>query len=99
MAGVLPDEARELDANALACSLHCSPTMSGEAQISRELVRRATEAAAQDPTHDKDGMGRALISAVLAEYATYRAISDIAAELQYLSDNLGEDTFVITRGC
>jgi hypothetical protein len=73
--------------------------MSGEAQIARELVRRAMEAAAQDPTHDKDGMGRALISAVLAEFATYRSTSDIAAELQYLIDNLDEDTFVITRGC
>jgi hypothetical protein len=73
--------------------------MSGEAGIARELVRKALQAAEQDPKLDKDGMGRALISAVLAEYASYRSIADITAELQYLIDNLDEDTFVITRGC
>jgi hypothetical protein len=44
-------------------------------------------------------MGRALISAVLVEFATYRSPSDIAAELQYMLDNLDEDFFVVTRGC
>jgi hypothetical protein len=73
--------------------------MSGEARIARELVRNALRAAEQDPKLDKDGMGRALISAVLAEYGSYRSIADITAELQYLIDNLDEDTFVITRGC
>ena len=73
--------------------------MSGEAEIARELVRKAMTAADQDPRQDKDAMGRALLSAVLAELATYRPASDISAELQYLLDNLDEDTFVITRGC
>lgn len=73
--------------------------MSGEASIAREFVRNALRAAELDPTLDKDGMGRALISAVLSEFATYRSSDDIAAELQYLIDNLDEDTFVITRGC
>ena len=44
-------------------------------------------------------MGRALISSVIEEFAAYRSTRDIAAELQYLIDNLDEDTFVITRGC
>ena len=56
-------------------------------------------AAEHDPKQDKDGMGRALISAVLAEFAAYRSSSDVAAELRYMIDNLDEDTFVITRGC
>jgi hypothetical protein len=73
--------------------------MSGEAEIARELVRKAMTSADQDPRQDKDAMGRALLSAVLSELATYRPASDIAAELQYLIDNLDEDTFVITRGC
>jgi hypothetical protein len=73
--------------------------MSGEAQVARELVRNAMAAAEHDPKQDKDSMGRALISAVLAEFATYRSVSDIAAELQYAIDNLDEDMLVVTRGC
>jgi hypothetical protein len=73
--------------------------MSGEAEIARELVRKVMTAAEQDPKQDKDAMGRALLAALLAELATFRPASDIAAELQYLMDNLDEDTFVITRGC
>ena len=73
--------------------------MSGEAQIAQQLVQTAMQAADQDPKQDKDAMGRALISSVLAEFAAYRSTRDIAAELQYLIDNLDEDTFVITRGC
>lgn len=73
--------------------------MSGEAQVARELVRQAMAAAEQDPKQDRDGMGRALISAVLAEYATYRSTSDIATELRYMIDNLDEDMLVVTRGC
>jgi len=73
--------------------------MSGETPIARELVAKAMAAAEQDPTQDKDAMGRALIVAVLGEFAKYRAASDIAAELQYLADNLEEEDFVITRGC
>jgi hypothetical protein len=73
--------------------------MSGEAEVARELVRQAMAAAEQDPKHDKDAMGRALISAVLAEYASYRSTSDIAAELRYLIENLDEDMLVVTRGC
>lgn len=56
-------------------------------------------AAEQDPKRDKDAMGRALISAVLVEYASYRSTSDIAAELRYLIENLDEDMLVVTRGC
>jgi hypothetical protein len=73
--------------------------MSGEATVAKELVAKAMAAAEQDPKQDKDAMGRALIAAVLGEFAQYRAAKDIAAELQYLADNLEEDHFVITRGC
>jgi hypothetical protein len=73
--------------------------MSGEAQIARELVQKLMAAAEQDPKQDKDAMGRALISAVLAEFATYRPTSDIAAELRYQIDSLDEDLIVVTRGC
>jgi hypothetical protein len=73
--------------------------MAGETPIARELVANAMAAAEQDPKQDKDAMGRALIVAVLAEYARYRTAGDISAELQYLADNLEEEHFVITRGC
>jgi hypothetical protein len=73
--------------------------MSGESQIAKELVARAMAAAEQDPNQDKDTMGRAVIHAVLAEFARYRRAGDIAQELQYLADNLEEEDFVITRGC
>lgn len=56
-------------------------------------------AAEQDPKQDKDAMGRALISAVLAEFARYRSSDDMIAELRYQIDCLDEDIFVITRGC
>lgn len=73
--------------------------MSGESDMARELVRKAMAIAEQDRTGDRDAMGRALISAVLAEYAAYRTTSDVAAELQYFIDNLDEDFIVVTRGC
>jgi hypothetical protein len=73
--------------------------MSGEAEIARELVHQAMAAAEQNAKRDKDAMGRALISAVLAEYTSYRSTSDIAAELRYLIENLDEDMLVVTRGC
>ena len=74
-------------------------TMSGEAEIARELVRNALAAADQNPKQDKDAMGRALLQAVLTELAAHRPAKDLAAEVQYLLDNLDEDTFVGTRGC
>ena len=73
--------------------------MAGETPIARELVANAMAAAEQDPKQDKDAMGRALIVAVLAEFARYRTAGDISAELQHLADNLEEEHFVITRGC
>lgn len=73
--------------------------MSGERQIAVELVARAMAAAEEDPNQDKDSMGRALIHAVLAEFARYRRADDVAQELQYLADNLEEEDFVVTRGC
>jgi hypothetical protein len=73
--------------------------MSGETSIAKELVANAMAAAEQDPKQDKDAMGRALIVAVLGEFAKYRPARDISAQLQYLADNLEEEHFVITRGC
>ena len=73
--------------------------MSGETPLAQELVAKAMAAAEQDPKQHKDAMGRALIVAVLGEFARYRTASDISAELQYLADNLEEEHFVITRGC
>ena len=73
--------------------------MSGETQVAAELVAQAMGAADKDPSQDKDSMGRALISAVLAEFARYRTTNDIANALQYLADNLDEDDPVVTRGC
>jgi len=73
--------------------------MSGETKHATALVAQAMAAADQDPKQDKDSMGRALISAVLTEFLRYRSAEDVAAELQYLADNLEEDEFVVTRGC
>ena len=73
--------------------------MSGETPFAQELVTQAMTAAHDDPQRDRDSMGRALIHAVLAEFARYRTAEDVANELRYLADNLDEDDFVITRGC
>ncbi|GAB1264628.1 hypothetical protein NBRC116493_05420 [Aurantivibrio infirmus] len=73
--------------------------MPSEASYAKKLVANAMQDAENEKTFDKDSMGRAIIHAVIEEFAQYRKISDIASELQYTVDNLDEDEFVITRGC
>ncbi len=73
--------------------------MSGENTFAKELVAKAIEEANNNPQFDQDAMGRAIVSAVIAHYQSYRKADDITQELQYVIDNLDEDEFVITRGC
>ena len=73
--------------------------MSGEFSYANNLVYEAMEEARARPQFSEDGMGRALVGAVLAHYHGYRNKNDIAAEFQFLIDTLSEDSPVITRGC
>jgi len=73
--------------------------MSGENQVAKKLVTDAMTEAGNNPQHDQDSMGRAIIAAVIEHYKSYRKIDDISQELQFTIDNLDEDEFVITRGC
>lgn len=73
--------------------------MSGENTFAKEIIAEAIDEANRNPQFDEDAMGRAIVSAVISHYQTYRKAEDIAQELQYIIDNLDEDEFVITRGC
>ena len=73
--------------------------MSGENTYAKDLVAKAIIEANTNPQFDPDSMGRAILGAVIAHYQSYRKTEDIAQELQFTIDNLGEDEFVITRGC
>jgi uncharacterized protein (DUF2267 family) len=73
--------------------------MAGEAAHAEKLVSEVMRIAESDSTLSKDSMARAVLNAVLTEYLKYRSADDVANELRYIIDTLGEDEFVITRGC
>ena len=72
--------------------------MSGETQAARQLIADAM-AQAESNRFDRNVLGRAIINAAIADCLTRRSPEDLRQELQFTIDNLGEDEFVITRGC
>jgi hypothetical protein len=64
--------------------------MPGEVKEAKRLVAKAMT----NEAFDKDTMGRAIINAVIERYGEYRSSADVASELQFIIDNLGEDEFV-----
>ncbi|MGH1471423.1 MAG: hypothetical protein ACRBCS_09530 [Cellvibrionaceae bacterium] len=73
--------------------------MSGEVEYAKQLVNQAMGETCSDKNFDKDTVGRAIINTVLENFCEYRSVKDIVSEMEYLIENLGQDEFVITRGC
>jgi len=73
--------------------------MSGESSYVKTVMTQVLEEVSTNPQYSPDPMFRALVSAIIDQYKTYRSGADIASELQSLIDNLSEDEHVVTRGC
>jgi len=74
-------------------------SMAGEFRIAQRHVGEAMETAEAESSMTQDAMGRALLTellATLSKHSTPEAIRDM---IDYQLENLGSDSFVVTRGC
>jgi len=73
--------------------------VSGESTYAKKIMAEVIEEAEKNPQYLPDAMSRAMMSAVIAHFQTYRENADIVSELSSIAENLGDDEMVITRGC
>ncbi len=73
--------------------------MAGEYPVARATLEQAFAAAEQEPAMSGPEMADALLVTLLKRMLKERPRKDLARFIEYQLESLGEDEFVITRGC
>ncbi|MEM6746000.1 MAG: hypothetical protein AAF608_01120 [Pseudomonadota bacterium] len=80
-------------------TIEAEPQMAGETTLARSVVGGAITSAQADGSQSADSVLHALLGEVLNELSKSRSRADLDSFISYHLDNLGEDEWVITRGC
>ncbi|MCB1745608.1 MAG: hypothetical protein H6977_19790 [Gammaproteobacteria bacterium] len=73
--------------------------MAGEFDAARQSIADALTRADGDPAMSADVMEGALLNTLLTHMARTRSRKDLASLIEFQLESVGEDEFVITRGC
>ncbi len=73
--------------------------MAGEFRIAQQQITEAMETADAESNMSRDAMGRALLTELLTQLSSHHAPEALRAMIDYQIENLGNDSFVVTRGC
>ena len=73
--------------------------MAGEFKIARASIEQAVDAANADAGMSIDVMESALLNVLLEQMSTTRSRKDLASLINFQMESVGEDEFVVTRGC
>ncbi|MEO1657389.1 MAG: hypothetical protein AAFR65_06680 [Pseudomonadota bacterium] len=73
--------------------------MSGETSLAKDALAGALATARSDASQSEDSLLHALLGEVLTELSKSRSRKDLDSFIGYHLDNLGEDEWVVTRGC
>ncbi len=73
--------------------------MAGEYQVARDCVAQALARAAEDRGMSEEAMCNALLGTLVSHMAKGRTRKDLMSFIEFHVESVGEDEFVITRGC
>lgn len=73
--------------------------MAGEYDVARACIAQALDKAAADRGMSEEAMCNALLGTLIAHMAKGRTRKDLMSFIEFQVDSVGEDEFVITRGC
>lgn len=73
--------------------------MSGEAAIAKRALENALQETEGDRSKTTDAVLLAFLGEALTKLSASRSRADIESYISYQLDNVGEEDWVITRGC
>ncbi|MGD9603331.1 MAG: hypothetical protein AB7O21_01735 [Gammaproteobacteria bacterium] len=73
--------------------------MAGEYDVARACVEQALAQAARHDGMSEDAMCNALLGTLIGVMAKGRTRKDLMSFIEFQIEAIGEDEFVITRGC
>ncbi|NIB44940.1 hypothetical protein HBA55_35505 [Pseudomaricurvus alkylphenolicus] len=73
--------------------------MAGEFRVAKHCIDDALETADAESSMTREGMGRALLTELLGQMRQHHSAQELTDLVNYQLENLGEDSFVVTRGC
>lgn len=73
--------------------------MAGEYDVARKCIAEALDAAEQDRGMSPPSMADALLATLLGHMQKSRTRKDLMSFIEFQLESIGEDEFVITRGC
>ncbi|MGH1373491.1 MAG: hypothetical protein ACRBBW_15735 [Cellvibrionaceae bacterium] len=73
--------------------------MAGEFRVAQQQITEAMETADAEGSMSRDAMGRALLTELLAQLSKDHSPETLKDMIDYQLENLGSDSFVVTRGC
>lgn len=73
--------------------------MAGEFRIAKQNITDAMETAEAENSMSTEAMGRALLTELLAQLSKDNSPATLKDMVEYQLENLGSDSFVVTRGC
>ncbi len=73
--------------------------MAGEFRVAQQQITDAMETADAEGAMSRDAMGRALLTELLSQLSQEHSSQTLKDLIDYQLENLGNDSFVVTRGC
>jgi hypothetical protein len=73
--------------------------MAGEFRVAQQQITDAMETADAEGAMSRDAMGRALLTELLTQLSQEHSPQTLKDLIDYQLENLGNDSFVVTRGC